>query len=278
MYAQLAEFDRRPEPFSRYTTDALWTDPHIGRQMLAFHLNPDIDAASRRSTTIDATVDWIDRRFGLAGKRVLDLGCGPGLYATRMAALGARITGLDFSPVSIAHAKAHAPAGAALSYIEANYLDPLPTGPADLVTLIYGDYCALSPDQRRTLLANVAATLAPGGRFVFDVFSPGQFERMSEGTEFGHRYMGGFWSAEDYFGFKKTTLFPEQLVSLERYLVVEADRSFEVFNWMQYYTTETIAAELADAGFIADDFVEMESGEPWQDDATPFFVNARVGS
>ena len=275
MYAQLADFDRTPEPFSRYTVDALWTDPHIGRQMLAFHLHPEIDAASRRAATIEATVGWMDRRFGLAGRRVADLGCGPGLYATRMAARGASVTGLDFSPVSIAHAIGTAPSGADLRYVEGNYLEPLPTGPADLVTLIYGDYCALSPDRRRTLLANVAAVLAPGGRFVFDVYSPGQLAAMTEGTAFGHRFMGGFWSAEDYFGFKKTTLYPGQLVSLERYLIVEPSRSFEIFNWMQYYEPETVAAELAASGFTAEAFLDVETGAPWQPGPTPFFVVAR---
>jgi hypothetical protein len=44
---------------------------------------------------------------------------------------------------------------------------------------------------------------------------------------------------------------------------------------MQYYTPCTIAAELAATGFIADGFLEMESGEPWHGGATPFFVIAR---
>ena len=278
MYQQLLEFSRRPEPFSRYTTDLLWTDPHIGRRMLAYHLDPEIDAASRRAATIDATVDWLDRSFGLAGRRVLDLGCGPGLYATRMAAGGADVTGLDFSPVSIAHARDNIPAGAKLSYVEADYLaSPLP-GPADLVTQIYGDYCALSPDRRRTLLHSVAEALAPGGRFVFDVYSPGQLDAMSEGSAFGHRFMDGFWSAEDYFGFRQSWLYRAERISLERFLVVEPARSFEVFNWMQYYTPEAIAAELAEAGFVADAFVEVGSGEPWHGGATPFFVVSRRSS
>ena len=44
---------------------------------------------------------------------------------------------------------------------------------------------------------------------------------------------------------------------------------------MQYYTPDTIAAELAASGFTAEAFVEMETGEPWQGNATPFFFIAR---
>lgn len=275
MYQQLADFAKKPEPFSRYTVDALWTNPHIGRRMLAYHLNPDIDAASRRAETIEATVEWFDRRFGLRGKRVLDLGCGPGLYATRMAARGAGVTGLDFSPVSIAHAQEHAPKGADLQYIRGNYLeDPLP-GESDLVVQIYGDYCALSPDRRSRLLSRVASSLRPGGTFVFDVYSPGQMRDLTEALEFGHRYMDGFWSADDYFGFKSTALYPEHMASLERYLIVEASRSFEIFNWMQYFTPDAIAAELQEAGFKALGVFEVGSGQPWAGGATPFFVVAQ---
>ena len=37
----------------------LWTDPHVSNQMLAFHLDPDADAASRDVKTVDRTVTWI---------------------------------------------------------------------------------------------------------------------------------------------------------------------------------------------------------------------------
>lgn len=276
MYHQLAAFDRKPEPFSLYTTDRLWTDPHIGRQMLAYHLAPDIDAASRKAATIDATVAWLDARFRLAGKHVLDLGCGPGLYATRMAARGASVTGLDFSPVSIAHANSHIPAGAELDYVQGNYLHALPPRPADLVTLIYGDYCALSPDRRRALLDRVRSVLAPSGHFVFDVYAPAQFAELRESVEFGHRLMHGFWAPGDYYGFKRTWLYTEPLISLERYLIACPDGFFEIFNWMQYFDPARIAAEIAEAGFVATDFLDVVTGAQWEPGPLPFFVVAKA--
>lgn len=277
LYDQLQTLSRRPAPFSRYTTDKLWRDPHIARQMLRFHLDPAVDAASRKAATIAATVAWLDRRFQLSGKRVLDLGCGPGLYATRMAAAGAEVAGVDFSPVSIAHARQTAPHGVRLTYLEADYLaDPLP-GPADLVTLIYGDYCALSPARRAQLLGRIAGLLAPGGRLVFDVYSPGQMAELSEGIVFGERLMGGFFAEEPYFGFRRTWLYRAEEVSLEHYLIAGARRTFEIFNWMQYFTPDRIADELADTGFRAEAFLEVETGAPWDGGATPFFV-AAVGA
>ena len=173
--------------------------------MLAFHLDPDIDAASRRRTTIESFVDWLDDRLGLAGKKVTDLGCGPGLYAEAIAARGGRVTGIDFSRTSLVHARESAArAGLGIDYREGDYLaDPLTEG-QDIVTLIYGDYCALAPAMRTRLLERVRQTLAGGGRFVFDVYSVGQMSRLTEGFEAGHRYMNGFWAEGDYYGFRAT--------------------------------------------------------------------------
>ena len=84
MYRDLLDFHERPTPFSRYTTDVLWTDPHIARRMLCNHLDPETDLASRRVQAIEAIVAWMDRKISLSGKSVCDLGCGPGLYTARM--------------------------------------------------------------------------------------------------------------------------------------------------------------------------------------------------
>ena len=44
------------------------------------------------------------------GARVLDLGCGPGLYVHRLSAMGCECVGMDFSPASIRHASESAAA------------------------------------------------------------------------------------------------------------------------------------------------------------------------
>lgn len=277
LYDDLAQLRSRPLPFSQMTIAALWTDPHIARQMLAFHLNPDIDAASRSHATIDSFVAWLDTRFTLEGKFITDLGCGPGLYAERMARRGAKLSGVDFSASSLAHARQSAEdVGLAITYIEGDYLTADLPQAQDIVTMIYGDYCALAPDQRRNLLARVGAMLAPGGRFVLDVYTPGQFAALSEGFEGGHNYQHGFWSPLDYFAFKQTHLWPDEKISLERYLVATSERQFEIFNWMQYFTPEMIASEMAGAGFAVEANVEFDTGLPWMGGATPLTVIARA--
>ena len=66
-----------------------WDDPHISKSMLAAHLNPDNDLASRKHATIDREVEHLVSSGILkAGDRLLDLGCGPGLYSRRLAGRG----------------------------------------------------------------------------------------------------------------------------------------------------------------------------------------------
>ena len=52
-------------------------------------------------------LDWIDRTIGLAGKRVLDVGCGGGLLSEGMAVRGAQVTGIDLSEKPLGVAKLH---------------------------------------------------------------------------------------------------------------------------------------------------------------------------
>ena len=148
-----------------------WDDPHIAQQMLTFHLNPESEAASRRLETIAQTVDWLVSFLGLkAGDRVLDLGCGPGLYAERLAERGLCVTGIDYSRNSIAYATRHAAeCGLAIEYRYQNYLTLDEPPIYDAVLLIYGDLCPLAPDQRDALLDRILAALKPGGTFIFDV-------------------------------------------------------------------------------------------------------------
>ncbi len=52
-------------------------------------------------------IDWIDKAVGLAGKRVLDVGCGGGLLSEGMATRGAEVTGIDLSEKPLGVARLH---------------------------------------------------------------------------------------------------------------------------------------------------------------------------
>lgn len=274
MYCQLKKFQQRPEVFSVYTADVLWTQPHLADRMLQTHLNQGTHWASRPFTSIDRVVAWLDNKFHLHGKTVCDLGCGPGFYSERFAQRGAIVSGLDFSTNSIEYAKKSAlNNNVSATYIVANYLtDPLPQD-QELITLIYCDLCPLSQAQRRVLLGKIRASINPGGTFVFDVASTKAFEQTSEHSTFGRNYMGGFWSANDYFAFHNAYQYKDANVSLDHFAIVEEKGIWEVYNWMQYFTPESIEGELNANGFEVIDIVSGFGAE--EADETTFGVIAK---
>jgi SAM-dependent methyltransferase len=102
----------------------------------------------------------------VAGLRGVHLQCHIGTDTVSLARLGARMTGLDFSPTALVEARRLAElAGADVDFVESDLygaLDVLPAGEFDLVFTGIGALCWL-PDIRRWA-GVVAALLRPGGR------------------------------------------------------------------------------------------------------------------
>jgi 2-polyprenyl-3-methyl-5-hydroxy-6-metoxy-1,4-benzoquinol methylase len=278
LFETLERINERPEVYSRYTADALWSSPDISEMMLRYHLDGEVDLASRRTEFIDASVAWITRTFELAaGSRVIDLGCGPGLYANRLARTGAAVTGIDFSPRSIDYAREQAARdGLSIDYRLGDYLEIDIEAGYDLATMIMCDYCALSPGQRSRLLRRVAGMLAPGGAFLFDVYSLAYFETWEEMAAYGAGMMDGFWSAAPYYGFQNTFKYEAEKVVLEKYLILEHDRSSEYFNWFQHFDTGMLASEVEAAGLLVDAFYGDVAGEPFEPSLPEFAAVVRL--
>ena len=125
MFERLEDINSWPEPFEFYTASDLWTDEHTSEQMLKLHLNEDIDICSRNTAFIDRSVEWMVSEFNIGvGTKIADFGCGPGLYTTRLAKIGAEVTGIDFSKRSIQYAEEVANReGLSIRYINQDYLE-----------------------------------------------------------------------------------------------------------------------------------------------------------
>lgn len=277
LFSALESVNRKPPAFSVYTANELWTDKHTSEQMLAYHLDSEIDLSSRRASFIDSSVRWMKEHFQLSeNSRLVDFGCGPGLYTSRFARLGAEVLGIDFSSRSIEYAREHAiREDVAVTYIEADYLDVQLKGSFDLITMIMCDFCALSPTQRGTMLAKFAGLLSDQGRIVLDVYSLKAFANKQEGLVCEKDQLNGFWSASPYFGFVASFKYDEEKVSLDKYTIVEKERQREIYNWLQYFTPESLEREAHAAGLIVDQVYGDVAGASYDADATEFAVVLR---
>lgn len=116
-------------------------------------------------------LDWIDRHVGLAGKQVLDVGCGGGILAESMAARGARVTGIDLSEKALAVAKLHLlESGQKADYrrMSAEKLAAERPGEFDVVTCL--EMLEHVPDPASTVRA-CAQLVRPGGTVFFSTIN-----------------------------------------------------------------------------------------------------------
>lgn len=177
MFKKPENLDTRIKPFEFYTARELWTNPHISRQMLACHLNENIDLASRNSTFINKSVEWITQHFHLdLNSSIVDFGCAIGHYTSRLRKTGAAVTGIDFSASSIAYAEKTArKEHVKIHYICKDYLEVDLKDKYDLIIMIMCDFAVLSPGQRTSLLNKFASILKQGGKVLLDVQSYAAF-------------------------------------------------------------------------------------------------------
>jgi len=273
--SRICKLREKPQPFEP-GEPLFWTDPHIATQMLACHLDSTVDKASRQPETIERSTNWIATSVGLRpGDYILDLGCGPGLYAERLAQAGLQVTGVDFSQNSIDYALAQArEKQIPIQYRCQNYLELDDPALYSAVLLIYGDFCALSPEQRAKLLANVRTALKPGGCFILDVTTPRL--RQKYGLKNGwYAAKQGFWKPEAHLVLEHGFAYPNDIF-LDQYIVIEGDGKISVYrNWFQDYTPETIRAELTAGGFEVESLWGDLTGLPYTPDSEWIGIIAR---
>jgi 2-polyprenyl-3-methyl-5-hydroxy-6-metoxy-1,4-benzoquinol methylase len=275
MFKGLESIAERPEPFQFYTASDLWTDEHTSKQMLSFHLNKTIDVSSRNAKFVQRSVEWIASEFNIdRGFKIIDFGCGPGLYTAPLAKYGANVTGIDFSGRSIDYAKEIAAREYLnISYIKKNYLEFETEERFNLVIMIMCDFCALSPVQRKKILKKFHRILKPNGSVLLDVYSLSAFEQKKEIATYEVNQLNGFWSPNKYYGFLNTFKYDEEKVSLDKYTIIEPDRMRTVYNWLQYFSPLDIKREFIDAGFSVKALYSDVAGAAYDQKLSEFAVN-----
>ena len=240
-----------------------WNDPEFSRRMLKEHLSQKHDAASRRTQKIKKHVEWI-HRFVLDERpsRILDLGCGPGLYVARLAALGHACRGIDFGPASIEYAVKHAPENCSYTLGDVRVTD-FGSG-YDLVMFIFGEFNVFKPEDAKLILSKAYAALKPGGKLLLE---PQTFDAV---FELGNQPATWYSAEKELFAENPHLCLMEpfwdakQAVAIERFYIVEAANG-EVTR----YSASTLAYEekqlmklIREAGFDSLDFYPSLTGRP----------------
>jgi 2-polyprenyl-3-methyl-5-hydroxy-6-metoxy-1,4-benzoquinol methylase len=270
----LQQLTAKPNLYQKGTS-VMWTDPHISKQLLKLHLNQNHDIASRSGEKIKNLTDWIFKHCNKTNLKILDLGCGPGLYSELIAQKGHAVTGVDFSENSIQYAISQANEKQLdIEYIVKNYLELDFENQFDLVILIYLDFCVLLPEERDKVLSNIYRALKNGGLFILDVVNEKNIEKkiLPKSWEIKER---GFWKDTPYLTLSNGFHYPDAKVMAEHHLVLGDDDTVQTFIfWNHWYECEEMVSILETKGFsnIKNHENVLPAGDFWNGENITFYV------
>lgn len=273
---KLIKLSEKPKLFEKTETD-FWDDEHISKKMLEAHLNPDWDAASRKFSTMDGSVKWLDEDiFSDKDIKIFDLGCGPGLYALRLAKRGYSVTGIDFSQRSINYAIKKAKENELdIKYIYQDYLTIDFKSEFDVIMLIFCDFGALTNSERDILLKKIYKALKPGGLFIFDVFTDKNRNESDLGRSWENT-KDGFWDKKPYLALTETFLYSEADTFLDQTIVMNEDEEINIYRLFNHFYTKTTLSKVLDTfGFRKYDYYSDVSGEEYSEESETLAVVAK---
>jgi SAM-dependent methyltransferase len=208
-----------PEPWAE-GDNIPWDDPGFSERMLAEHLSQLHDAASRKTETIDSQVDWIERTVIQRNPaRILDLGCGPGLYTSRLAERGHNPRGIDFGPASVEYANQNSSVEHRLEDVRtANF-----GSGNDLVMMIFGEINVFRPEDAALILSRAQQSLAKGGRVLLEAHTPDAIEAIGSGSRAWSSRVKGLFSDRPHLLLEESFWDAALQAATVRYFVIDAE-------------------------------------------------------
>lgn len=230
-----------------------WHEPEFSARMLREHLSQEHDAASRRFELIDRHVAWLHQHvLGERPTRILDLGCGPGLYSNRLARLGHTCLGIDYSPASIAYAEEQARReGLACTYrLEDIRRAEYGTG-YGAALLLYGEFNVFCPADISLILDKAYRALTPGGGLLLEVSTFASIRQQGLEGQTWFSSSASVYSDRPHLVLHEASWDASNATAPIRYYVVDAETA-EVTLYaqtFQAYTNEQYRDVLAEHGF-----------------------------
>jgi SAM-dependent methyltransferase len=231
-----------------------WDDPGFSERMLQVHLDQEHDWASRRFEKIDVHVDWIHHTL-LSSRpaRILDLGCGPGLYASRLARIGHECVGIDFSPASIAYAVDTAERDKLrCTYRQEDVRTAEYSTGFDLAMLIFGEFNAFRPLEAASILRKTFAALSEGGLLLLEVSTSESLEEIGKQGPSWYSASSGLFSERPHLCLEEYFWVAQESVLTVRHFIVDAatGQVTQHVNNLQAYSDEQYQSLLSKSSFV----------------------------
>jgi len=246
-----------------------WGDPEFSARMLAEHLDDRHDLASRRRATIDAHARWLAQVGPAKGRRVLDLGCGPGLYLERFASMGWSCVGVDVAPAAIEYAQNRAAqTGDECEYMLGDFRDARIEGSFDLVLCLFGELSTVPLDDLQVVLERMGQSLTSEGRAVVELSTRAGVRRKGEPPLSWHAATGGLFAEGDHVVLRERAWFEPREASVERWWVIDSTSTApRMLGSTTWWHAPRIDGVLAVAGLVIENrYGDLSGASPSADD------------
>jgi ubiquinone/menaquinone biosynthesis C-methylase UbiE len=231
-----------------------WHEPDFSERMLREHLDESHGAATRIAAERAAQLEWLWARLGLQpGAKVLDVTCGPGLYAVELARRGCFVTGVDFSPAAIAYARDLAlSAGVAgcCTFVEQDVRHINFAGAEfDAAFFLYGQLAVFTKAEAQGLLNTLAQALRPEGKLCIELLDQERVDKTR--SEWWFTDDKGLWGDRPFLHLGERFWHEAEEMSVERFYIIhlETGELSEISLTDQTYAVETMTRMICQAGF-----------------------------
>jgi SAM-dependent methyltransferase len=245
-----------------------WSDPELSRRMLSEHLSQFNDAASRRKSVIRKHIHWIHTQV-LEKKpaRILDLGCGPGLYSIRLAKLGHTCVGMDIAPASIEFARSEIEGvNSNCTFILEDFINAEYGSGYDLVMMVFSELNTFAEHEINTILKKSFNALVRGGKLLIEVPSFDAVYQIGSQPPIWYSEEEGVFSDEPYLCLTECFWDEATTSAVERYYVIPATGEIilEFFNRTKAFEEGDYKKMMLNAGFGCVKFYPSLTGEDTQ--------------
>lgn len=259
----------RPTPWTR-GGNLPWDDPAFSERMLREHLDQSHSAASRVDSERRLQIEWLWKKLNLkVGTHLLDVTCGPGLYAVELARRGCLVTGVDFSPAAMAHARllaANEGVAAQCTFVEQDVRQMrYPEASFEAALFLYGQLAVFTKAEAQALLERIAQALKPGGKLCVELLNQARVDKKDNTWWFtGHT---GLWGDTPFLHLGERFWDAETEISIERFQIIhlQTGELAEVHLCDQTYAVETMVTMMKAAGFEVVDVYLGWDGLPLYD-------------
>ena len=108
-----------------------------------------------------------------------------------------------------------------------------------------------------------------------DVHSLNTFNSRDEDAIYERNQLDKFWSLDNYYGFLNTYKYDKEKVTLDKYTIIEEARTRVVYNWLQYFSQDSLRQELEENGFEAEEFYSDVAGSTFSPESPDIAIVAR---